>query len=267
MKVIRGLRDGISLARFAREVEIAARIDHPNVISVLDVGFSQHDFVFLVMELVVGSPLSTRLTPPSQEWALSVIGQTASGLAAIHASGFVHRDLKPANILLSEAPDSEPHVKITDFGIAALQRDIGETLDERAGPPPPTSSRPQPIADAALTQSGAFLGTPPYIAPELAGGMRFASPAADLFALGVIAHELLTGTRPFKEPPVLLAMQGSYRRPASLAEITALDPAVAEVLDRCLSADPVGRPSAEQVMRAVERARVPTRGRASTVRG
>lgn len=251
MKVIKGAPDRLTLARFAREAEIVARIDHPNVIRIHDVGISaQDDMIYLVMELVEGASLARSATPCAVDWALEVLRQTCEGLAAIHAHNFVHRDIKPANVLLRESRAGQPIVKITDFGIAALRpADDLQTRDERS---PASSTGGQRPLTGTLTHAGALLGTPPYLAPELTSAARRATPASDVFALGIMAHELLTGLRAFDEPPFLSAMRGRFR-PARSLEATApmVDVEVAVLLDRCLLQDPQERPSAAELARAL----------------
>jgi tetratricopeptide (TPR) repeat protein/WD40 repeat protein len=161
------------LARFRAEAEAVARLQHPNVVQVHEVG-EQDGRPFFSMEFVEGGSLAGKLagTPQPARPAAELVEVLARAIQAAHQRGIVHRDLKPANILL--AADGTP--KISDFGLA-------KKLDEAAG----------------QTASGAILGTPSYMAPEQAsGGKRPVGPAADVYALGAILYELLTGRPPFK---------------------------------------------------------------------
>src|SRR6185369_6103344 len=145
-------------------------------------------------------------------WARPILRQIAEALAAMHSQGIVHRDLKPANVLL----DGEI-VKVADFGISSL--------------------RPQDDGDSTITKgmtkTGAFMGTPIYMAPELVKGAREAEPSADVWSFGVLAHELLTGQLPFAEPPVLAKLEGRAVRLSVIEDFTL----------RCLSEDPRQRPA------------------------
>jgi hypothetical protein len=160
------------LARFRGEAEAVARLKHPNVVQVYDVGESG-GLPYFSLEFVEGGSLDRKLagTPLPPNEAAALVETLARAMAAAHAAGLVHRDLKPANILL--APDGTP--KVTDFGLA-------KKLDS-AGP----------------TASGAVMGTPSYMAPEQAGGKsKEIGPLVDVYALGAILYECLTGRPPFK---------------------------------------------------------------------
>nr|WP_260860159.1 serine/threonine-protein kinase [Streptomyces cupreus] len=159
--------------RFRQEAQTAARLNHPHVVSVYDFG-SHYGQLYLVMELVDGWSLaqerSLRGILDAQETA-RIGAQMAAGLAAAHRQGVIHRDIKPANVMLT----ADRAVKIADFGIARFADD----------------------AAATLTATGAILGTSAYLAPERALG-RPAQPASDMYALGCVLYELLTG----RPPPV-----------------------------------------------------------------
>lgn len=177
--------DSIFRARFEAEARHAAALSDPGIAAVWDVGQSlDEDGVprpFLVMELVEGQPLSAlirRGQGMDPEVVRDLISQAGDALAAAHRAGIVHRDVKPANILVTP----ERRVKLTDFGIARA------------------------LSAMALTGTGAVMGTPQYLSPEQARGEP-ASPASDVYGLGVVAYECLTGRRPFdKETAVATAL-------------------------------------------------------------
>ena len=200
--------------RFEREARLAARLSHPNVVRVFDVGESDGR-PFIVMEYVEGHTLADELGrhgPLAPERAVDLALQICSGLEAAHASGLVHRDVKPRNLLLR--PDGV--LKIADFGIARAAE----------------STR--------LTEIGTILGTAAYLAPEQAEGVE-ATPAADLYSVGAVLYELLTGRVPYTATSLveLLAKQQAGP-PGRIAGVpTWLELAVS----RCLEPDPSERPA------------------------
>jgi serine/threonine-protein kinase len=169
-----------ALARFRAEARHAGGLSHENIAQVFDYGEpADGQPPYLVMELVDGPSLETVLTggPLDDSRTLDIVVQAATGLQAAHAAGMIHRDIKPGNLLL--APGGT--VKITDFGIAHT------------------------IGSAPLTASGELIGTPGYLAPERAMGER-ATPASDLYSLGMLAYECLAGTPPFRGTPFEVAL-------------------------------------------------------------
>lgn len=158
-------------ARFAREARVAARLHHPNVVSVFDFG-EEGEQLFLVMELVEGETLSQRLARgdfPGTTQALEIVAQTADALAAAHLAGVIHRDIKPGNLLLPRSGA----VKVSDFGVAKA---VGESTE--------------------LTRTGMMVGSPAYMAPEQVQGQEL-DGRSDLFSLGVVLYELLLHRKPF----------------------------------------------------------------------
>ncbi|NDU73777.1 protein kinase [Actinomadura sp. DSM 109109] len=176
--------------RFESEARFAAELRHPGIARAFDYG-EQAGRTFLVMELVPGEPLDEILARDGGlplEAVLDLVVQAARALSVAHAAGIVHRDVKPANLMV--APDGT--LKITDFGIARR------------------------LAAASQTQTGMVMGTAHYISPEQAQGLEL-SPAADLYSLGVVAYECLTGAPPFDGPtPVEVALKHVRDAPAEL---------------------------------------------------
>lgn len=176
-------------ARFVAEAEAAAKLKHPNIVTVYEVG-SWNGLPYIVMEFIEGQTLSQRLAerPLSPREAARIVADAARAVQIAHDAHILHRDLKPANILLMAQRDSgstlvpRPPVvpKITDFGLAKR-----------------LTMSPQSVADWR-TQTGAIVGTPNYMAPEQASGRRDLTPATDVYALGTILYECLTGRPPFQ---------------------------------------------------------------------
>ncbi len=232
LKVLTRVADRSSLARFAREAQLAAELDHPNVVAVIDLGVTATGVLYLVMPLVTGSSLDrARARFGDAGWALPILLQVADAVVAMHERGIIHRDLKPANVLL----DGD-RVKVTDFGIASLSAQAANDA---------TPDGATALAATPLTRTGMLVGTPSYMAPELCGGGRHAGPASDAFSLGVVAYELLSGRLPHASPPVLdgLAGRTAVQVVALGALRTELPPELTELVDRCLCAVPSERPT------------------------
>ncbi len=261
--------DTSHMARFAREAQIVSRLDHPSIVSIVDVAVAGSGFLYLVMEHVEGRSLDEhRARYGDLRWALAVLQQVAEGLSAIHEHGIVHRDLKPGNLLLASSDTaSVPRVKIADFGISRLEapQAIGVTGGTRIALSLVRSTRPPPPAgrtitheakddsDCNLTETGMLLGTPKYMAPELVGRAQLAQPP--FFSFGVIAYELLTCALPFREPAAILAMN-SEPIPAPAPLVSQAPAELTSLLERCLTEDPAKRPTAKMLAEALSRARV-----------
>ena len=179
------------IARFEREAIAAAKIDHPNVAGATDSGRTDDGSLFLVLEYIEGQSLRDALANGPMPWprALHVTRQIALALGRAHEAGIVHRDLKPENVMLVNKGDDPDFVKVLDFGIAKMS----------AAAIPEGVDKGQP-----LTRMGTVLGTPEYMAPEQALGEAI-TPAADLYALGVMLYEMLAGRHMF-DPPDRMAM-------------------------------------------------------------
>ncbi len=249
-KLVRGRVRPEILERFMREAELAARVVHPNVVQVFDVDVDSDGEMFFIMELVEGSSLEeARPHFGEPAFAHAVLRQLASALAAIHAAGVVHRDLKPSNVLLTYADG--PIVKVADFGIAGLRADGPAPLvvassaakagDEEALDA--TIDAPTNSPDVKMTQTGAIMGTPLYMAPEVLSGAGAVGPSADLYSFALVAYQVLGG------PPI--ERDGFALRRRSLRPFAELAPELApELLDAlaaCLSTDPTRRPTGKRV--------------------
>ena len=242
LKVMTLALSGEHAARFAREAEIGARVQHGNVVSIVDVGIASTGIPFLVMELVRGGSLEDRRSRfGDATWALPILKQIAAGLAELHARGIVHRDLKPANVLLVDGDGDQPLAKISDFGISrfgALDNtdtdQMGATLEAIV----PAGGRRE------LTQADALLGTPFYMPPEAWRGPA-RNPSADMFSFGILAYEALAGRAPFAVPALLLERAGQpIRQPTPIAGVTDV---VASFVLACLHVDPAQRPRAKEL--------------------
>jgi WD40 repeat protein/predicted Ser/Thr protein kinase len=184
------LGDPKRVERFLREAKAAARLQHPNIVPVFDAG-RDGDRHYIVAAFIDGKPLADAVEGDGLEVqrAARIVRELAEAAAYAHAQGVVHRDIKPANVMLD--PADTPH--LMDFGLASRQ----DTADR-------------------LTHDGAILGTPAYMAPELAGGQQGeAKPAGDQYALGVVLYELLTGRLPFEGPPAIVLHNVLTRDPDS----------------------------------------------------
>ncbi len=224
-----------SLQRFRQEGVAACRVQHPNAVTIYDGGVTEAGVAFLVMELLVGESLaqvlevSQRLSPRR---ANEILQPVCAVLAEAHAQDLVHRDIKPENIFLHRTNHGEV-VKVLDFGIAKL---VGEAA----------------IRDN-LTADGWILGTPAYIAPERLSSRGY-DGKSDVYSMGIMLFELLTGQRPFNAPkddPMALITLHVYEQPATLRSICPdLAPELEEPIAQALSKDPADRPDAMALAQA-----------------
>lgn len=172
--------DAPTRARFLREAQTASLVESPHVVHVFDSGWSEDGVPFMVLELLRGEDLRALLRREGRlpvEQAISIAEQSLRALIQLHAAGIVHRDLKPENVYLCNIEDSEPLVKILDFGISKV-------------------TGPQASLDT-LTHEGTVLGTAYYMSPEQARGEPDTDPRSDIYALGTILYEMLTGRTPY----------------------------------------------------------------------
>jgi serine/threonine-protein kinase len=219
--------------RFRREARAAGRLQHTNAVAVTDFGETRDGLVYLVMELLEGRPLRevlAREAPLDPARAVSLMMQISAAVEAAHEAGIIHRDLKPGNIFLVQRPDSPYIVKVLDFGIAKLAAS-GEAGGELN------------LVDT-LTGTGVMIGTPRYMSPEQCDGAQL-TPASDVYSLGVILYEMLTGQTPFTgATPLSLALKHSSESPRPPRElVAAIPPALEAVVLHALEKKPEGRAS------------------------
>lgn len=225
----RFVEDEAAQQRFRREARAAGRLQHPNAVTVTDFGSTADGYVYLVMELLEGRTLRDVLSteaPLTAGHAVGLMSQIAAAVEAAHEAGVIHRDLKPGNIFVVQRKGSPPVLKVLDFGIAKL---AAESLDE---------------SDAKnLTQTGVMIGTPRYMSPEQCDGEKL-TPASDVYSLGIILYEMLTGTTPFNGPtPLAVALQHSSKPPRPPRELMPSIPVEFEqVVLHALAKSPAERP-------------------------
>ncbi|MGZ4276298.1 MAG: protein kinase domain-containing protein [Solirubrobacteraceae bacterium] len=213
--------------RFRREALAAARLVHPNIVQVFDFGLDERSHrQYIVMELVSGQSGAEILRDEGRldvKEALSIVTQACAGLEYAHRNGVVHRDVKPGNLLRSD----DGTVKLADFGIAKAMSD-----------------------ESAITQIGSVLGTAAYLAPEQAAG-ESAGPAADIYALGVVTYQFLSGRLPYEASSLTeLALKQQREMPPALHEIApGVSPQLSVAVDRALALSPAERFASADEMR------------------
>ncbi|MBI2374813.1 MAG: protein kinase [Deltaproteobacteria bacterium] len=231
LKVLTGpeLSDPELVERFRREALSLARLHSPHTVTVFERGELESGGLFIAMELVAGRSLHSLLhseAPIEPRRLVSLATQISLSLAEAHELGIVHRDIKPSNVMVQELAGRE-HVKVLDFGLAKLMSPASE---------PGASSRSQRLS---LTGPGSFSGTPPYMAPELwLDHQEEVGPATDIYALGVVIHELATGRQPFAAKTLAGFMHKHlYEDPAWPSADLVKGPddaAILRIIERCL---------------------------------
>ncbi|TDI11821.1 MAG: hypothetical protein E2P04_07130, partial [Acidobacteria bacterium] len=224
-------RNAERLERFQREAKAIAALNHPNIITIHSI--EEHDgHRFLVMELVEGDSLDRLIRPGglplSQVFEVAIC--ISDALAAAHDKGIIHRDIKPANVMLT----ADDHVKVLDFGLAKIA--AGKDATDR-GQPTQVDTR-----SAALTGEGAVMGTAPYMSPEQLQG-HSADHRTDIFSLGILLYEMVTGNRPFKgDSGLTLASSTLKDTPESVTELRAESPRhLGRIIEQCLEKNPEQR--------------------------
>ncbi|MBS2029889.1 MAG: protein kinase [Deltaproteobacteria bacterium] len=216
--------DPDTVARFLNEARAAAMLGHPGIVEALDMGRAPDGAPYLVMEFLQGETLAERLVrqgPLTPGAAVSLCRQAAGALAVAHQKQIVHRDLKPDNIFLAQLADGTEHVKILDFGVSKFA----------AGPM------------AAGTRTGSVVGTPAYMAPEQLHDSSRVDARADIYALGVVLYQSLSGKLPFEADTLpKLAERITHEPPPPLDQVRpGVPPPLVELVTRCLAKDPAAR--------------------------
>ena len=223
--------DETAQQRFRREARAAGRMQHPNAVTVTDFGATGDGYFYIVMELLEGRTLRdllAREAPLDPARAVSIMLQASAAVGAAHQAGLIHRDLKPANIFIEQRSNLPATVKVLDFGVAKFA--VEEQADEDFN---------------TLTQVGAVIGTPRYMSPEQCSGGGPLTPASDVYSLGVILYEMLTGNPPFGgDTSLAIALRQVSEQPTPPREIV---PSIPEELQgivlRTLAKNHADRPT------------------------
>jgi len=229
-------RDEELVRRFVREAQTTTKLDHPHAIHIYEWGIDQHERPFMIIEYLSGETLSSRIRKGnglSAKKAVEIMEQVCQAIGEAHHLGIIHRDLKPDNIMLTTQNGLEDWVKVVDFGIAKLEPSVAE-----GG-----------VAQAALTAAGAMLGTPQYMAPEQLRGQK-ADCRSDIYSLGVIMYEMLTGKPPFNSKKTSEIVVGHLNVTPESPKRVRMDlnipDYVSEAVMRALSKNPAARPTTVQ---------------------
>ena len=222
-----------AVQRFLREARAAVKIRSEHVVRVLDVGTLESGSPYIAMELLEGSDLATVLETEGRlpaDVAIDYVAQACEALAEAHALGIVHRDLKPANLFVTRRADGRAVVKVLDFGIAKVI-------------PPPAATAPAAPTALALTTTAALLGSPTYMAPEQIRATRDVDARADVWSLGVVLFQLVSGDLPFSGSTLFdLCVSIMHDEPARLrARASDVPASLDAVIARCLEKEPERR--------------------------
>ena len=236
-------RNATLMGRFEREARATMPIDTPHIVKVLDAGSDKDTGLpFIVMELLEGEDVShliKRVGPLSPDLALRLVAQACLGLQRAHDARIIHRDIKPANLFLARGSGGERIVKLLDFGIAKITRDPADSKAETAG----------------LTRTGSMLGSPLYMSPEQARGLKEIDLRADIWSLGVLLYQALTGRTPHQDSDALgeLIIAICTEIPAPIQELAPwVPPSIAAVAHGAMRFDPAERyPSAATMLDAI----------------
>lgn len=248
-----------TIRRFKHEIQLALKVTHSNVCRIFDLEYhrvpsrgngADTEVAFLTMELLEGETLSDRLrrqSPMSTAEAMPLVRQMAEALAAAHDAGVIHRDFKPSNVILVASADaSGPHIRavVTDFGLAR-----GSAHSDS------TSTESGQTSQSSMTSEGTLVGTLAYMAPEqISGGC--VTPATDIYALGLVMYEMVTGHKPFsgQGPLAGAAKRATEPAPSPCAWVPDLDPRWETAILRCLEIDPALRfQTAREVLQELDR--------------
>src|ERR1051325_1306723 len=221
--------DQTAQQRFRREARAAGRMQHPNAVTVTDFGATSDGYLYIVMELLEGRTLRdllAREAPLDPARAVSLMLQVCAAVGAAHEAGLIHRDLKPANIFIEQRANLPAVVKVLDFGVAKF---VVEEQDDDYN---------------TLTQVGAIIGTPRYMSPEQSAGVAALTPAADVYSLGIILYEMLTGVAPFNgDTPLAIALKQVSAAPPPMREAgVSISAELERTVLHALAKDPDGRP-------------------------
>jgi tRNA A-37 threonylcarbamoyl transferase component Bud32 len=242
------LAAGVNVERFRREIKLAAQLQHPHIVPLLSAG-EANGLPFFIMPYVAGESLRARIAREGElpiAETVRLLRDVVSALAYAHACGVVHRDVKPDNVLLSSGV-----AVVTDFGVAKA-----------------VSASAQHGGGSNITSLGVALGTPAYMSPEQASASPHADHRSDLYALGVMAYEMLTGMPPFtgRSPQAVLAAHVMEEAPPVERRRPAMPPALAMLVTECLAKSPADRPqTATEVMHALDAIATPSGGTAPTL--
>ncbi|MBM4395553.1 MAG: serine/threonine protein kinase [Deltaproteobacteria bacterium] len=242
--------DANAVKRFLREARAASLLSHPHTIRMIDFGQTEVGNLYQVLEYLPGRTLAEVLTEVRalpERRVIKIASETAAALAEAHAAGLVHRDLKPENVMLMDVFGDPDFVKVFDLGIAKF-------MDPQLAAATVTDSgvRVAGVEVGAAAAPGSVVGTPHYMPPERATGEP-ATPAVDVYALGVIVFEALSGTRPFDAPEPQDVLLAHVRDPIpDLPSGCVASPGLRFLLKRMLAKDPAARPAAVDLVRELE---------------